>query len=107
MEAYISAHGPIPAYRVSSASPVTSRSGAHYRYWDVVPYAVYLVGGRPSARPMGRASRKYASRAKAERIAREMAERDDRVVIDGIGSDLTRSDRERIERWIAARASTR
>ena len=84
LTAYLLEHGDIRAVRVSSAQ---ARGAAKdYSYWGAVRYRVRLrKDGVPTAQATESASSDRRSTAGAERDADELAVREDRVRVYGIG----------------------
>jgi hypothetical protein len=82
----IQATGPIPAVRVSSAQ---ARGAAKaYQYWGAVRYEIRLRqhDGVPTAVAMGRARSDRRSVRLATADAAQIAGREGRVMIDGLGA---------------------
>lgn len=86
---YLREHGDIKAVRVSSAQ---ARGAAkQYSYWGAVRYIVTLTrDGVPSMQAQERASSDRRSTAGAERDADDLAVREDRIRIYGIGRTTAR-----------------
>lgn len=89
LTAYLLEHGDIKAVRVSSAQ---ARGAAKaYSYWGAVRYVVTLTrDGVPSMQAQERASSDRRSTAGAERDADDLADREDRIRIYGIGRTSAR-----------------
>jgi hypothetical protein len=79
---YIIKYGPISAIRVSIAKSVI-KDDKQYYYYDIVPYIIKLNNkNKVMIKALGKANKKYTSFEKAERIAKEIAKRENLFYIE-------------------------
>ena len=98
LAAIINQRGPIPSVRVSSAQ---ARGAAkHYAYWGAARYELRLTkSGAVSNCAVERASSDRRSVRLAEADAERIAEREDRIELQTIGT-LSEQDAARVLRWM-------